>query len=77
MPKLSRKDVIELANSYMMTNVSRWWEDDPIVIESGKGAVLRDMDGREYIDLHSMHAVASQGYSHPKIIQAVKEQLEK
>ncbi|MCS7102546.1 MAG: aspartate aminotransferase family protein [Candidatus Korarchaeum sp.] len=77
MSRLSRRDVIELANSYMMTNVARWWEDDPIVIESGRGAVLRDMDGREYIDLHSMHAVASQGYSHPKIVQAIKEQLER
>ncbi len=77
MGRISREDVIRFSDQYMMTNVARWWKDDPIVVESGKGAVLKDMDGREYIDLHAMHAVASQGYSHPKIIQAVKEQLEK
>jgi len=77
MVKISRDEVIRLSDEYMMTNVSRWWKDDPVVIESGKGAVLRDMDGREYIDLHAMHAVASQGYSHPKIINAIKEQLER
>ncbi len=77
MVKIPRDEVIRLSDEYMMTNVSRWWKDDPVVIESGKGAVLRDMDGREYIDLHAMHAVVSQGYSHPKIINAIKEQLER
>ncbi len=77
MDKISREDVIRFSDEYMMTNVARWWKDDPIVIESGKGAILRDMNGREYIDLHAMHAVASQGYSHPKIIKALKEQMEK
>jgi 4-aminobutyrate aminotransferase len=77
MGRLSKREIVELSNNYMMTNVARWWEDDPIVVESGKGAIIKDVDGREYIDLHAMHAVASQGYSHPKIINAVKEQLEK
>ncbi|HYA85059.1 MAG TPA: aminotransferase class III-fold pyridoxal phosphate-dependent enzyme, partial [Candidatus Bathyarchaeia archaeon] len=37
----------------------------PIVIESGRGAVVTDIDGNEYIDCTAGIAVNSVGHCHP------------
>ncbi len=49
----------------------------PIMIESGKGAVIKDVKGKEYIDCTSQAWSFNIGFSHPKVIAAVKEQMEK
>ena len=40
--------IIELANRYLVTNVVS--KVEPVVIEEGRGAYLKDIDGKEYID---------------------------
>ncbi len=47
------------------------------VIVKGKGALLYDHTGKEYIDCEAGHAVMNIGHSHPKFIEAVKNQVEK
>jgi len=49
----------------------------PHVIEEGEGARLRDVEGKEYLDFTASWALASIGYSHPHLKQAVMEQLER
>jgi 4-aminobutyrate aminotransferase-like enzyme len=49
----------------------------PIIIESGKGAVIKDTNGKEYIDCTSQAWSYNIGVSHPKVINAVREQIEK
>lgn len=46
-------------------------------IESAHGAILRDVDGREYIDFAGGIGVMNIGHSHPKVVAAIKEQAEK
>src|ERR1700677_4295257 len=48
-----------------------------IAVESGKGATLRDVDGRAYLDLVAGIGVASLGYGHPDWAKAVGEQAAK
>lgn len=48
-----------------------------IAAEGGKGAVLRDADGKEYLDLVAGIGVASLGYGHPDWAKAVGEQAAK
>ena len=43
----------------------------PVSFESGKGCVLRDVDGNEYIDFSSGIYVTTLGHCHPKISEAV------
>jgi 4-aminobutyrate aminotransferase-like enzyme len=45
----------------------------PVVFESGKGVVLRDVDGNEYIDFSSGIYVTTLGHCHPKISEAVAQ----
>jgi 4-aminobutyrate aminotransferase/(S)-3-amino-2-methylpropionate transaminase len=46
-------------------------------VESAKGAIIKDVEGREYIDFAGGIAVMNVGHSHPKIVAAIKEQAEK
>ncbi len=48
-----------------------------IAIDGGRGAVLRDVDGKDYLDLVAGVGVASLGYGHPDWARAVGEQAAK
>lgn len=47
----------------------------PLAIKKGKGAVLEDLDGNRYIDMFSSSAVLNTGHAHPKVIEAIKNQI--
>jgi len=49
----------------------------PLVIDRAKGVTIWDVDGREYLDFNAGWAVANTGYGHPRILEAIKDQLEK
>jgi len=43
----------------------------PVAFESGRGCVLRDVDGNDYIDFSSGIYVTTLGHCHPKISEAI------
>ncbi len=47
-----------------------------LVAVRGKGALLYDEEGHEYIDCAAGIAVASLGHCHPKLVAAIKQQAE-
>ncbi|MCO5381731.1 MAG: aspartate aminotransferase family protein [Methanosarcina barkeri] len=49
----------------------------PLVVDRARGSVIRDVDGREYLDLVAGIAVMNAGYSNPEIKAAISTQLEK
>jgi len=51
-------------------------EHDPLVIVSAEGALLRDGEGRDYIDGNSSIWTNLHGHRHPKIDAAIRAQLE-
>ena len=53
-----------------------WLAEEPVIIESGDGALLRDTKGREYIDANSSIWTNLHGHRHPAITQAIKDQLD-
>ena len=46
----------------------------PFFVESAKGALLRDVNGREFIDFVGGIGVLNVGHCHPKVVAAVKDQ---
>ena len=48
----------------------------PVFIKKAKNAELWDVEGNRYIDFGAGIAVCNTGHSHPKIVQAVKDQVE-
>lgn len=49
----------------------------PVHVESARGAVVRDVEGREYIDFGGGIGVMNIGHCHPKVVAAIKAQAEK
>lgn len=48
-----------------------------IVIDHGKGAIITDADGNDYIDLLASASSTNTGHSHPKIVKAISDQAAK
>ena len=77
---MNRDEIVELNKRYVwqpFTPMREWLDADPIVIESARGCVLRDADGREYLDGSSSMWVNVLGHGRPEIKQALVEQLDK
>jgi 4-aminobutyrate aminotransferase/(S)-3-amino-2-methylpropionate transaminase len=49
----------------------------PVYIASARGALLYDVEGKEYIDFGGGIAVMNVGHSNPKVIKAIQEQAAK
>ncbi|MDD2282753.1 MAG: ornithine--oxo-acid transaminase [Eubacteriales bacterium] len=49
----------------------------PIVIAEAEGVWVWDPEGNRYMDMLSSYSALNQGHRHPKIIQAVKNQLDR
>jgi adenosylmethionine-8-amino-7-oxononanoate aminotransferase len=59
------------------TQMRDWLKREPVVIVAGKGAVLHDIRGREYLDANSSIWTNLHGHNHPKINAAIQRQLKK
>src|SRR6185503_6142348 len=59
------------------TQMRDWLKREPIVIVSGRGAVLRDQRGRRYLDGNSSIWTNLHGHNHPKLNAAVARQLKR
>ncbi len=59
------------------TQMKEWVLEEQVVIESARGAVLRDTNGREYLDANSSIWTNLHGHQHPTITAAIKEQLDR
>jgi adenosylmethionine-8-amino-7-oxononanoate aminotransferase len=52
-------------------------DHEPLVLVSGEGALLRDSEGREFIDGNSSIWTNLHGHRHPKIDGAIRAQLDR
>lgn len=49
----------------------------PLAIKQAQGAIVEDMDGNRFIDMLSSASSLNTGHRHPRIIEAIKDQLDK
>lgn len=61
------------------TQMQAWCDPahEPLVLVEGRGAILRDSRGREYIDGNSSIWTNLHGHNHPKINAAIRDQLDR
>ena len=55
--------------------MQEWAQEDPLIIESGKGSYLIDTEGKRYLDGTSSIWVNLHGHRHPVLNHAIKKQL--
>jgi ornithine--oxo-acid transaminase len=62
---------LDLADRYGARNYAPL----PVVIASGEGAWVRDVDGRRYLDLLAAYSALNFGHRHPALVEALERQL--
>jgi len=70
---VNEKEIIDIENK-LMANV---FAKKPVVLTRGKGALVWDVNGKEYMDCTGSYGVALLGHSHPKVVEAVRKQAQK
>lgn len=55
----------------------RAFEPFPVVMDSGKGCMVTDIDGNEYVDLCMAYGPLIAGHSCPRVAKAVRDQTKK
>ncbi len=72
-PGPKAKKIIEMDQKYIANST----KVSPVVAEFGNKCLITDVDGNTYIDFTSGVSVANIGYQHPRLKDAIKNQLDK
>jgi len=68
-------DTIQKYKDYVMTGFMK--SVVPLVVEKASGAVITDVNGREYLDCFAGISVVNAGHCNPEVIAAAKKQMDK
>ncbi|MEM2911205.1 MAG: aspartate aminotransferase family protein [Candidatus Bathyarchaeia archaeon] len=69
---MNEREIIETEDKFM-ANV---YAKRPVAIVKGKGALVWDVNGKEYIDCSGSYGTCIVGHCHPKVVEAIKKQAE-
>lgn len=58
------------------TQMQEWEQEEPLIIERGRGSYLIDSEGKRYLDGTSSIWVNLHGHRHPALDRAIKRQLD-
>jgi len=70
---MTTQELVALTEQYCAPN----YLPLPIVVAKAEGVWVEDPEGNRYMDMLSSYSALNQGHRHPRIIQAVKDQLDK
>jgi 4-aminobutyrate aminotransferase len=73
-PGPKTKALIERDNAVLSPSYPRGY---PFAMDHGKGTEVWDVDGNRFLDFMAGIAVVSTGHSHPEVVKAIQEQVEK
>lgn len=74
LPGPEAQKVIQEDKKYISNSYPRAY---PFVMDHGKGTQVWDVDGNRYLDFAAGIAVTGTGHSHPKVVEAIKQQVDK
>jgi alanine-glyoxylate transaminase / (R)-3-amino-2-methylpropionate-pyruvate transaminase len=70
------EELVAAHREYMLQSLTTLYQE-PLVLEEGSGSRVWDADGREYLDAFGGILTTSLGHCHPRLVEAVREQLGK
>ena len=62
--------------AYLFPSVTNYYEES-LVLESGRGLMVRDVDGREYLDFFGGILTVSVGHCNEKVTRAIQAQVDR
>ncbi len=69
---MNEKEIVDIENKIMANTFAK----RDLVLTRGKGALVWDINGKQYIDCTGSYGVAVVGHCHPKVVEAVQKQVE-
>ncbi len=66
------EEIIELTQKYGAKN----YDPLQVVISEADGVWVKDVDGKEYMDMLSAYSAVSHGHCHPEVVKELKEQAD-
>src|SRR5512147_1557984 len=75
----STRQLIEWDHRYLwhpFTQMQEWEQEEPLIIERGKGSYLIDSEGKKYLDGTSSIWDNIHGHRHPTLDRALKSQID-
>lgn len=73
LPGPRAKAIVEGDAKYISPSYTRTY---PFVMQRGRGAMVEDVDGNIFLDFNAGVAVCSTGHSHPRVTEAIKNQVD-
>jgi len=74
LPGPKAQDILRQDNKYLSPSFTRLY---PFVMDQGKGAWVKDLDGNEFLDCAAGIGVVSTGHCHPEVVAAIEAQANK
>jgi acetylornithine/LysW-gamma-L-lysine aminotransferase len=69
---VNKQEITDIENRFTANVFSK----RPVVLTRGKGALVWDINGKEYVDCSTSYGVALLGHCHPKVVAAIQAQAE-
>ena len=69
---MNEKEIVDAEDRIMANTFAK----RDLVLTRGKGALVWDINGNQYIDCTGSYGVAVVGHCHPKVVEAVQRQVE-
>ena len=73
---MNAAEIARKQKEFLFPNVSTYYQE-PLIIDSGSGMFVKDVDGKQYLDFFAGILTVSVGHCHPKVTEAVVEQQRK
>src|SRR5215470_6611593 len=73
LPGPKAREIVDQDAKYISPSYTRPY---PLVINRAKGAMIEDVDGNIFLDFNAGVAVCSTGHSHPRVIEAIRKQVD-
>jgi len=71
LPGPEARRILELDKRYVSPSYTR---DYPLVVRTGRGAMVEDVDGNIFLDYAAGIAVCATGHCHPEVVAAIQKQ---
>ncbi len=73
LPGPKAQKIVARDSEYVSPSYTRTY---PLAVQRGRGAMLEDVDGNVFLDFNAGVAVCVTGHSHPKVVEAIKRQVD-
>ncbi len=70
---MKKNAIVQNYDKYILSTYTR----SPVIFVKGKGMTLVDIDGKKYLDFFPGWGVSNVGHCHPKVMAAVRDQIDK